>query len=124
MWRSAIWRSWTVKLAIESCGNKPFDNISSQELDKIITLTDSQKLPQPKWLNENRQNADNHLSIICAQEKQNKCLLKSGKQGVANSVEKTELFNNHTQIQAENESTSEDTLKPSLTKTMFTLLNK
>ena len=77
------------KLVTEPCGNKPFDNISSQELDKIITLTDSQKLPQPKWLNENRQNADNHLSIICAQEKQNKCLLKSGKQGVANSVEKT-----------------------------------
>lgn len=61
------------KFTMEHYGNKPFNNISSQELEKIITLPDSQKLLQPKWLNENRQNADNHFGIICAQEEQNNC---------------------------------------------------
>ena len=42
------------KFTMEHCGSKPFDNISSQEINKIITFPDSQKFPQPKWLNENR----------------------------------------------------------------------
>ena len=47
-------------------------------------------------------------TVNCTQEEQNNCLFNRRKQSVANSVGETKFPNNHTQLEVENESISED----------------
>ena len=63
---------------MEPSDNESFDNTFSQQLNKIVTLPEPQKAPQPKLPNGNRQNSDNHFGITCPQEEQNICLFNRG----------------------------------------------
>ena len=77
---------------MEPCDNELFDNIFSQDLDKLATLPESHNPPQWKLLNSNSQSSDNHFDITYTQKEQNNCLFNCDKQSSVNSGKKIWSF--------------------------------
>ena len=75
-----------IMLEMKPRSNELLNYTLSQELDQIITLPESRKPFQLKWVNECRQIRDNEFGVNYTQEEKNNCPFNREKQSVANST--------------------------------------